>query len=550
MDIQTVVSTVSALVPDARTLLVAVSGGGDSVALLRLLVPSPYQLVVGHVDHALRPGSGDDAAFVKALCEAQGVPCHTTRIDVARVAERRDWNHEDAARRLRYEFLTRTAKSVGADAVLTAHTQDDQAETVLMQLLRGSAYLTGIPPRRGRIVRPLLGVSRGQLRAYLKTLGQPYHEDATNADTRRTRAWLRHEVLPPLEKRYPHVKGTLARLANLQYDQAQMLRSQARRLFREGGFELKRLNREHPALQRTAIAILLRDADVPPDTLHIERIRHNLGAVKPVRVSLPKSRQARIAYGRLEIVSQAVRPQPSRPPDTLPAELDPLKLAAFPALHYRTPVPGDSIRLAGGRKKVSDLLIDRKVPRELRSLRVLATHPVGPSEVLWIEGVAADVRVAQPTLDPDVPWLRRALVQAERAAQAGEVPVGAVVVRRGILVAEAANTSRSEADPTAHAELRALREAARVLGDWRLEDCTLYVTLEPCPMCFGAALAAHLPRVVYGAPNHREGALGGVTDLREHPWKRTLEVRSGVLAHDAERLLKNFFAAQRPPKVT
>ncbi len=190
------------------------------------------------------------------------------------------------------------------------------------------------------------------------------------------------------------------------------------------------------------------------------------------------------------------------------------------------------------------------MPRELRALRVLATHPVGPSEVLWIEGVAADVRVAQPTLDPDVPWLRRALVQAERAAQAGEVPVGAVVVRRGILVAEAANTSRSEADPTAHAELRALREAARVLGDWRLEDCTLYVTLEPCPMSFGAALAAHLPRVVYGAPNHREGALGGVTDLREHPWKRTLEVRSGVLAHDAERLLKNFFAAQRPPKVT
>ena len=190
------------------------------------------------------------------------------------------------------------------------------------------------------------------------------------------------------------------------------------------------------------------------------------------------------------------------------------------------------------------MLIDRKVPRERRDgLAVLATAPVGPSEVLWLEGVATDVRVAGA--DPDVPWMRRALMQAERAAQAGEVPVGAVVVCGGEIVAAAFNTTRSDADPTAHAELKALREAARVLGDWRLGGCTLFVTLEPCPMCFGAALSAHLSRVVYGATNHREGALGGTADLREQPWKRTLEVRGGVLARDAERLLQAFFASQR-----
>lgn len=547
MDVSPVLQRLEALAPGARTLLVAVSGGGDSVALLRLLEGGPHRLVVAHVDHALRPGSADEAAFVGALCEARGLPCHTTRLEVARIAGERGWNLEDAARRLRYDFLARTAKRLGADAILTAHTQDDHAETVLMQLLRGAAHATGIPAQRGLVVRPLLGVSRRRLRDYLEGLKQPFLEDETNTDTRRTRAWLRHEVLPQLALRYPDVSEKLARFAELQREQADVLQAQAQRLFRDGGLELARLRHEPPALQRTAVATLLQDAGVAPDTLHLEQIRRSLTVTTPTRLSLPKNKHARIAYGRLEIVSDAVsQPLPSDLPATLPTDLDPTKLAAFPKLYRRTRAPGDYIRLAGGSKKLSDLLIDRKVPRELRdSLAVLATDPVGPSEVLWVEGVATDVRVARARPDPDVTWMQQALAQAERAALAGEVPVGAVVVRGDALLAAAANTTRSDADPTAHAELKALREAARVLGDWRLEGCTLYVTLEPCPMCFGAVLSAHLSRVVCGATNHREGALGGVADLREHPWKRTLTVRAGVLARDAERLLEDFFASQR-----
>lgn len=546
VDAATTLEMLATLVPDARTLLVAVSGGGDSVALLRLLGGGPYRLVVAHVDHALRPGSAEDAAFVEALCEACGLPCHTVRIDVARIADARGWNLEDAARRLRYDVLTRTARRVGADAILTAHTRDDQAETVLLQLLRGAAHLSGIPPQRGQLVRPLLGVSRRQLRDYLEGLEQPFLEDETNTDTRRTRAWLRHAVLPPLETRYPKVKEMLARLAGLQREQAEVLQAQVRRLFHDGGLELSRLQREYPAVQRTAVATLLQDAGIAPDMLHIEQIRQSLTATKPTRLSLPKNKHTRIAYGRLVVVADV---SPRSLPDTLPAELDPEKLATFPTLYRRRRAPGDRIRLAGGSKKLSDLLIDRKVPRELRdSLTVLATDPVGPSEVLWVEGVATDVRVARATPDPDTVWMRQALAQADLAARAGEVPVGAVVVRGDALIAATANTTRSEGDPTAHAELKALREAARVLGDWRLGGCTLYVTLEPCPMCFGAALSAHLPRIVYGAANHREGALGGVADLRDHPWKRILEVRSGVLARDAERLLQDFFAMQRASK--
>ncbi len=545
----TVLAALEQLAPGAETLLIAVSGGGDSVALLRLLEGGPYRLEVAHFDHALRAASGDDARFVKRLAEGLGLPYHSTRVEVARVAKERGWNLEDTARRLRYSFLTRTAKHIGADAILTAHTQDDQAETVLMQLLRGAACATGIPAQRGQIVRPLLGVSRQKLRAYLKTLNQPFLDDETNTDTACTRAWLRHEVLPLLARRYPAVQKKLAQFAELQRDQVEVLQAQAERFFRDGGLELTRLHLQPPAVQRAALAALLQHADLAPDLAHIETLRRSLGTTKPTRISLPKDKQARLAYGRLEVVT----PTRATLPDftdldiaTLHPELDPAKLVAFPALHFRTPVPGDRIRLSGGSKKVSDLLIDRKVPRERRaSLTVLATDPVGPSEVLWLEGVAVDVRFALNMPDPDITWMRQALAQAEQAADAGEVPVGAVVVRGQELLAVAANTTRADTDPTAHAEMKALREAAGVLGDWRLTGCTLYVTLEPCPMCLGAALTAHLSRIVYGAVNSRNGALGGVADLLEHSWKRGLAVRSGVLARDAERLLQDFFAARR-----
>ncbi len=544
-----VLGTLEQLVPEAQTLLVAVSGGGDSVALLRLLAKSSYRLEVAHIDHSLRETSADDAQFVGDLAEVLGLPLHNIRIEVARIAETRGWNLEDAARRLRYGFLTRTAKRIGADAVLTAHTQDDGAETVLMQLLRGAAYTSGIPARRGRIVRPLLGVSRQQLKMYLETLDQPFVEDETNTDTKRTRAWLRHEIVPLLEHRYPAVQEKLAQFAVLQRDQANVLQAQSERFFRDGGLELPPLRRQLPALQRVALATLLKNNGLQPDTEHIETLRRSLDVTKPTRISLPKDTCARIAYGRLEIipaVSTPSLPDSDRNFTDLRPELELTKLAAFPALYFRAPAPGDRIRLSGGSKKVSDLLIDRKVPREHRgSLTVLATDPVGPSEVVWLEGIAADVRVSLSTTDPDITWMRQALAQAEYAARSGEVPVGAVVVQNGKCLAAAANSTRLDTDPTAHAEIKALREAAGVLGDWRLAECTLYVTLEPCPMCLGAALAAHLPRIVYGAVNTRDGALGGVADLLEHPWKRGLEVHSGVLARDAERLLQDFFATRR-----
>ena len=145
----------------------------------------------------------------------------------------------------------------------------------------------------------------------------------------------------------------------------------------------------------------------------------------------------------------------------------------------------------------------------------------------------------------DVQFMQEALAQARHAATLGEVPVGAVVVRDGQVLARAHNAPVGLHDPTAHAEIRALREAARLLGNYRLEDCTLYVTLEPCAMCSGAILHARLARVVYGAPEPRTGAAGSVLDVLHSGLNHHTQIEQGVLADDCAAVLQSFFAARR-----
>jgi len=139
-----------------------------------------------------------------------------------------------------------------------------------------------------------------------------------------------------------------------------------------------------------------------------------------------------------------------------------------------------------------------------------------------------------------------ALDEARAAAEAGEVPVGAVVVVDGRVVAERRNERESNGDPTAHAEVLALRDAAAAVGDRRLRSATLVVTLEPCPMCAGAAWASQVARVVYGAADLRAGAMGSLYNVAvDQRLNHTSEVRSGVRADDAAALLTAFFASRR-----
>ena len=150
----------------------------------------------------------------------------------------------------------------------------------------------------------------------------------------------------------------------------------------------------------------------------------------------------------------------------------------------------------------------------------------------------------------DEMWMREALAQAREALEAGETPVGCVVVREGKIIARARNRREELRDPTAHAEVLAIREAARVVGDWRLTGCCMYVTLEPCPMCAGAIINARIPRIYFGASDPKAGSCGSVIDLFSLPYNHKPEVVRGVMQEECAAVLKNFFRRLREAKAS
>ena len=251
---ETVAKTVAAhgLLPAGSAIVVAVSGGADSIALLaalqQLAPRHHWRLHVGHVNHQLRGAESDaDAEFVAQTAARAGLPCTVRSIDVGR-AQTAHASLENTARRLRYRLLSEIARAVDACFIALAHHQDDQAETVLLHLLRGSGLggLAGMRyasplllageaepassgesadsgDARGRIetepmlalVRPLLAVARADIRAYCKRRHLAFREDRSNETTAPQRNWLRHAVLPLLETRYPQAARTLARAAHV-----------------------------------------------------------------------------------------------------------------------------------------------------------------------------------------------------------------------------------------------------------------------------------------------------------------------------------------------
>lgn len=142
-------------------------------------------------------------------------------------------------------------------------------------------------------------------------------------------------------------------------------------------------------------------------------------------------------------------------------------------------------------------------------------------------------------------WMRRALNLAKKAEDEAEVPVGAIVVQDNKIIGEGFNLSISNCDPTAHAEIMAIRDACKKKNNYRLPDATLYVTLEPCPMCAGAIIHSRLAKVIYGARDIKSGALGGFMDLNEHKWNHNIASTAGILEEECSSILKEFFKARR-----
>ena len=146
----------------------------------------------------------------------------------------------------------------------------------------------------------------------------------------------------------------------------------------------------------------------------------------------------------------------------------------------------------------------------------------------------------------DEDFMALALEEGQKAAQLGEVPIGAVVVRAGEVIGRGHNARNTGKSPLYHAELLAIQEAAGAVGDWRLEDCTIYVTVEPCPMCAGAIVQARIPRLVFGVRNPKAGCAGSILDLvRESRFNHQAEVTEGVLAEECRRLMQTFFRSLR-----
>ena len=137
-----------------------------------------------------------------------------------------------------------------------------------------------------------------------------------------------------------------------------------------------------------------------------------------------------------------------------------------------------------------------------------------------------------------------ALKEAELAAIEDEVPVGAIIVRNGEILVRAHNTREKDKNALYHAEIKAINEACKILGGWRLVGCTLYVTLEPCPMCAGAIINSRIERVVYGAPDHKAGAFGTMINLTDYPLFKP-QITSGILSTECSRILSSFFKNKR-----
>jgi tRNA(Ile)-lysidine synthase len=228
------------------TVLVAVSGGADSVALLRglsqLRVASAGRLVAAHFNHKLRGSESDgDQAFVEALAREVGVELIHGAATTDLAAAHGGQGLEGAARSARYEFLAQAAGQCGARYVATAHTADDQVETILHHILRGTALagLAGIPRTRqlteaATLIRPLLDVTRGEVLDYLQLLGKTYRDDASNRSLDMTRNRIRHELLPLLERDYsPHVRAALLRLGRIADEADEHYRRHALQLRRQ-----------------------------------------------------------------------------------------------------------------------------------------------------------------------------------------------------------------------------------------------------------------------------------------------------------------------------
>jgi len=412
------------MIAPGQLVLVALSGGADSTALLHALEQLGHRLCACHVHHGLRGAEADaDARHAVAFAASLGLACAEKRADVKSLAKARKLSLETAAREVRYALLEEAARELSADRIATGHTADDQAETVLLHLLRGAgpAGLAGIPPVRGNIIRPLLDITRAEVQEYCTTERLSYREDRSNRDRRFTRNRVRHDIMPALRQIQPNLTAVLCRLAEIMRGEEEYLESlvpTGRVQVRESevSVPLAELNGLPVALQRRLLRRAIAAAKGDAREVEFERIeavvemagRGGTGAV----IELPGGVEARRGYGELVIGKRVDKRAPEgewevstrgriclpeldlvmtaeRSEDTSVSD-DP-NVAVLDAdrlegtLRVRLWKPGDRFVPLGLSEpvKLQDYFVNAKVPRVRRhSIPIVESG----SEIVWVVG--------------------------------------------------------------------------------------------------------------------------------------------------------------------
>jgi len=428
-------------------LAVGLSGGADSVALTRVLAeqagPLGLVLHVAHLHHGLRGEEADtDLAFARALAAELGLPFHEARVDCSAEAKARKETVEEAARRLRYRWFRELMASGEVEAVATAHTRDDQAETVLAKFLRGAwtEGLSGIHPvvafPEGRILRPLLSATRAEIEAYLAALGQGWREDSSNRHLTFTRNRIRHELLPLLEGWNPRLREHLAQMAELARDEEAWWSAEVAwiapqlilrgRPVRGGGrassdglaIEAARLAQLAPALQRRLLRLAAEELGAPIDFPSTETLRAlamtgKAGQKRELALGLRAERTPRelrlsilpAAQGSAESAAEYNVPIPGEVEAFgLRLRIEPTEPTEGRDATLRNWKPGDRVQLrySSGPRKVKEVLERLKVTGSRRAL-----WPVVEFEgrIVWMQGVelepAQGIRVESTLLEDE-----------------------------------------------------------------------------------------------------------------------------------------------------
>jgi tRNA(Ile)-lysidine synthase len=446
------------LVPPGSRVVIGLSGGADSVALTVLLADLSSEAAFGiarlaHLNHRLRGAAADeDEAFCRGLAADLGLPIEVDHADVGALARDNRQSIEEAGREARYRFFDRVADLTGADRIAVGHTLEDQAETYLLNLIRGagSRGLSGMPLRTGRLIRPLLDVAHADLRRFLAGRRQPFREDETNLDTRLPRNRIRHLVIPFLEQQFsPGVAAVLARNAAIAREDCAWLDAEASRRWnhvaRPDGngivLDCPLLCREAPAVARR-IALRALEAASAGRFIGFEHVEALLSMARgeaPHAADLPGLRaehdgtrmtlRPRAGSGRGTRVTQHGFSYPLPVPGaavvdeigmTVTAEQGPraagasieglvaassdrvavvdLATVAGP-LRVRSRKAGDRFRPLGltGAKKLQDFLVDRKVAARDRDKVPLVVDEL--DRIVWVAGqaICEDFRVTRAT---------------------------------------------------------------------------------------------------------------------------------------------------------